>query len=80
VPPVSVLGQINPLHTLPTYFPNIHFNIISHLCLSLPSGILPSGFQSKILYTFLISPICPWQLNLYSCSCPPYQEAFFICK
>ena len=28
----------------------------SHLCLGLPSGILPSGFPIKILYTLLFSP------------------------
>jgi hypothetical protein len=30
----------------------IHFNIISHLCLGLPSGRLPSGLPTKILYAF----------------------------
>jgi hypothetical protein len=28
----------------------------SHLCLRLPSGLFPSGFPTKILYTFLFSP------------------------
>jgi hypothetical protein len=31
------------------YFFNVHF-FISHLCLGLPSGLFPSGFQTKILY------------------------------
>ena len=34
----------------------------SHLCLGLPSGLVPSGFPTKILYTPLLSPIraiCP---------------------
>jgi hypothetical protein len=29
----------------------------SHLRLGLPSGLLPSGFRTKILYAFLFSPI-----------------------
>jgi len=28
-----------------------------HLCLGLPSGVFPSGFPTKILYTPLLSPI-----------------------
>jgi hypothetical protein len=30
----------------------------SHLCLGLLSGLFPYGFLTKILYTFLISPMC----------------------
>jgi len=29
----------------------------SHLCPGLLSGIIPSGFPTKILYAFLISPM-----------------------
>jgi len=29
-----------------------------HLWLHLPSGLFPSGFLTKILYAFLLSPIC----------------------
>ena len=32
--------------------------LFSHLCLSLPSGLLPSGFLTKTLYTPLIIQIC----------------------
>jgi hypothetical protein len=38
-----------------------------HLCLSLPSGLFPSGFPTYNLYTFLFSPIratCPTHLIL----------------
>jgi len=40
----------------------IHLNVISHLRLGLPSGLFPSGFSTKTLYTSLLSPIyvpCP---------------------
>jgi hypothetical protein len=54
-PPVPILSQINPIHTIP----------FVHLRLGLPSGLLPSGFPTNILYTFLFSPIratCPIHL------------------
>jgi hypothetical protein len=40
---------------LPIRFPKIHSNIISYVCLGLPSGLFPSGFPTKILHAFLIS-------------------------
>jgi len=43
------------------------FSIISHLLLGLTSGLFPWCFPSKILYTFLISPMratCTSILNL----------------
>jgi hypothetical protein len=47
--------------------PNIRSILIpsSHLCLSLPSGLFPSGFPTKTLHTFLSSlmprpPHSPW--------------------
>ena len=32
--------------------------LTSHQCLCLPSGLVPSGFPTKALYTPLLSPIC----------------------
>jgi hypothetical protein len=45
----------------------LYNNIILHLTLGLPSGIFPSGFPTKTLYTLLLSPIratCPAYLIL----------------
>jgi hypothetical protein len=50
-----------------SHFSKIHFNIILHLRLSRPSGLLPLTFPTKALYAFLVSPIrttCPAHLRL----------------
>jgi hypothetical protein len=44
----------------------------SHLCLGLPSGLLPLGFPAKTLYSFLSSPVratCPTHLVLLGFIC-----------
>jgi hypothetical protein len=48
-----ILSQIDPIHTIPSYLPKIHFNILR---LGLPSGLFPSGSLTNILYAFLFSP------------------------
>ena len=53
-PPVSILDQPNPVH-IPTFWRCIL--ISTHLRLGLPSGLFPSGFPTKTLYTPLSSPI-----------------------
>jgi hypothetical protein len=50
-----------------TYFPKIYFNITLPLRLGLLSGLFNSGFQTTILYAFLISSMtaaCPALLDL----------------
>ena len=65
LPPVPILNQIDPVHA-PSHFTEIHLIILSsHLSLGFPSGLFPSGFPIKILYTPLLSPIratCPAHL------------------
>jgi hypothetical protein len=38
-PLVSILSQINPVHTTPSYFSKIHFISYSYFRLGLPSGL-----------------------------------------
>ena len=64
LPPLSVLSQINPVHTPPTHFLKIHLDVI-HLGLS--SGLCPSGFPTKTLCTPLFTATdarCPTHLIL----------------
>jgi hypothetical protein len=63
-PLLPILSQIDPVHTAPFYISQIHFNFSIHLRLGLPNNLFPSGFPTKILYSF-ISPIrstCPANL------------------
>jgi hypothetical protein len=45
-PLVPILSQMNPVHTFPPYFPEIHSNIILPSTQGLLSGLLPSSFQT----------------------------------
>jgi len=66
-PLVSVLNQMHPVHTFPSYFPKIHFNIILASTLRSSNGLFHSGFQTFILYAFLNFPMratCPAHIIL----------------
>ena len=66
-PPVPILSQLDPGHTPTSHFLKIPLNIIPHLRLGLPSGLSPSSFPIKTLYTHLLSPIgatCPAHITL----------------
>jgi len=63
-PPVSILDQ--SIHPHPTSWRSILI-LSTYLRLGLPSGLFPSGFPTKTLYTPLSSPIrtkCPAHLIL----------------
>jgi len=55
-PPISILSQMNPVYIFQSYFPNIHSDTI--LSFVPRSSVFPPGFHTKILYAFLICPMC----------------------
>ena len=57
-PPVPIRSQLDPVHTPTSHLLKIHLILVlsSHLRLGFPSGLFPSDFPTKTLYTPLISP------------------------
>jgi hypothetical protein len=63
-PLVPILGQMHPVQTIPLYFPKIHSNIILPSMPRSSEWFFPSGLLIKILYAFVIFPMCG--------TCPTY--------
>jgi hypothetical protein len=57
-PLVPILSQINPIHSIPSYFSKINFNTAQPPTSWFPSGLVPSDFPTNILYTFLVPHSC----------------------
>jgi len=55
-PCVPILRQIDPVYTPKSQFLNIFLILSFQLRGGLPSGLFPSGFTTKTLYTSLITP------------------------
>jgi hypothetical protein len=56
-PPLAhILSQISPVHTIPYHhISKIHFNIFD-IRFGFPSRLIPSGFSTNTLYTFISPP------------------------
>jgi hypothetical protein len=65
-PPVPILSQINPIHTIPSHLSKTHLVLSAHLRLGLPSGLLYSDFPTNNLYAFLFSPLVLYALPISS--------------
>jgi hypothetical protein len=59
LPSVPILNQMNPAHTFESISPRSILILSCHLSLCPPRGPFPSGFQTKLVYAFLISPTQP---------------------
>jgi len=57
-----VLSKVNLVHSLSTCFCRSILTLFSHLLLGLPSGLFPSGFPTKSLYTFNNKRTSPYEI------------------
>ena len=64
-PPVPILSQLDPVHTLTSHFLKTHYNIILPSMPVSPNWPFPSGFATKTLYMPLFS--LGWALELILC-------------
>jgi hypothetical protein len=65
-PLVLILRQINPVHNLPSYLFQLHFNIILSFTPIPTSALFPSGFPTQILFTHTPHT----HTHIYICSPP----------
>jgi hypothetical protein len=68
-----ILSQMNPIYTFSQF--KSHFNIIHHSIPSLPSGLFPSGFQTKLLYVCMY--VCIFHCALHVSPLSPSHNASF---
>ena len=64
---MPILSRLNLILRNVIYFFEINFILPSHLCLSLPKGLLPVGLRVKILKELLpssIPAICAVHINM----------------
>lgn len=54
-PPLDLLSQIKPNHTIIPYFSNTYYIIISHLCLGLPNNLSPLASKSSVCISTLLT-------------------------
>ena len=72
-PPVPILGQPNPVHIPTSHLLEIQLILSIHLRLGLSSGLFPSGFSTKTLYT--TPPLLNHTRHMPS---PPHLTLLFI--
>jgi hypothetical protein len=80
-PPAPILSRLNPLHTPQPICLKSTLIPFSHLRVGLPSGLFPSGFPTKTLYTFLSSSMratCPSHLIYLVIMCLMIFEEQYI--